>query len=73
MLESSPETFVSDKGHQPSEYLATLFDDASWMIWRKPLSSAASHNDGASSSDRYISLQKVAGSVEDLLQEFNFQ
>ena len=43
------------------------------MIWRKPLSSTASHNDGTSSSDKYISLQRVSESIEDLLEEFNSQ
>ena len=43
------------------------------MQWRKPLSSAAGHDDETSSRDKYISLQRVSGSVNDLLQEFNSQ
>lgn len=42
------------------------------MAWRKPLSLASAH-DNETSKDKYIALQRVSGSVDGLLHEFDSQ
>ncbi|CAM4849682.1 unnamed protein product [Rotaria magnacalcarata] len=68
------------RDNQPSEYLKhfldnqiSLFDDCSWMIWRKSVSSTEKSNGENSNADKKILLQKNIGSVEDLLEEFDCQ
>ncbi|CAF1539642.1 unnamed protein product [Rotaria magnacalcarata] len=70
------------KDSVPSKFLeqslgaVSHFDDSTWMVWSKPASSTASTNDTSPSrkfSNNQVLLQKVNGSVADLLQEFNTQ
>ncbi|CAF2147410.1 unnamed protein product [Rotaria magnacalcarata] len=70
------------KDSVPSKFLeqslgaVSHFDDSTWMVWSKPTSSPASTNDTSTSrksSNNQVLLQKVNGSVADLLQEFNTQ
>ena len=72
--------FIQGRDNQPSEHLSnllndqtSLFDDCSWMIWQKSVSSTGISDKENSSSDGKISLQKKTGSIEDLLEEFDTQ
>ena len=72
--------FIQGRDNQPSEHLSnllndqtSLFDDCSWMIWQKSVSSTGKSATENSSSDGKISLQKKTGSIEDLLEEFDCQ
>ena len=60
----------------PSKFLeqslgtVSQFDDSTWMFWSKPISSPVSTNDTSTSrksSNNQVLLQKVNGSVADLL------
>jgi hypothetical protein len=71
---------IQDCDNQPSEHLQhllndqnKLFDDCSWMIWQKSVSSTGKSAKENSSSDGKISLQKKTGSIKDLLEEFDCQ
>ena len=72
--------FIIGKGKRPSQYLEnflnheiSLFDDSLWMMWRKSSSSKESINSDTPPNDVRVSLQKINGSVADLLQEFDLQ
>ena len=66
----------------PSRFLERLlgdispFDDSSWMVWRKSTVKPDAMKDASSSkqaTNNQILLQKVNGSIADLLQEFDSQ
>ena len=66
----------------PSRFLERLlgdispFDDSSWMVWSKSTVKPDTMKDASSSrqaTNNQILLQKVNGSIADLLQEFNSQ
>ena len=72
--------FVIGKSKRPSQYLEnflnreiSLSDDSLWMMWRKSSSSNESINSDTPPNDVRASLQKINGSVADLLQEFDSQ
>ena len=67
---------VPSKFFEQSLETVSQFDDSTWMVWSKPTSSPVSTNDNSASrksSNNQVLLQKVNGSVADLLQEFDTQ
>ena len=67
---------VPSKFFEQSLGTVSQFDDFTWMVWSKPTSSPVSTNDTSTSrksSNNQVLLQKVNGSVADLLQEFDTQ
>ena len=53
----------------------SLFDECVWMMWRKPVNTTGSTagSQSTNATNTKILLQKLSGSVADLLQEFDAQ